>query len=178
MPPQEERTRVDRTGSTHGPPSSPEVDADDETPHVPFLQERSSSRVHFSQMQELDVNPRIRQSVVRRESFIVQFAKSKGPPQITFIMMLIAIGLGCTIGVVPAVMVDRFARLQHGYSLETPCSAWSVEEKPAECFAGSADAQAAVASSNFISNILTFLTSSMIGSLSDAYGRKGTIPMI
>ena len=175
MPPQQEKLRGDRTGNGSGNSAvaSPDVD-DEDTPHVPLLQRPSSSRVHFSQMQELDVHPRIRQSVVRRESFIVQFAKSKGPPQITFIMMLIAVGLGSTIGVVPAVMSDRFARLQHGYSLETPCSSWSLDEKPAECFAGSGDAQAAVASSNFISNLLTFLTSSLIGSMSDAYGRKGT----
>ncbi len=170
MPPQQDTLRADR--ATGG--SSPDKTMEEETHDVPSLQRRSSSRVHFSQMQELDVTPRIQQGFVRRESFIVQFAKTKGPPQITFIMMLIAMGLGSTIGVVPAVMSDRFARLKHGYSLESMCSSWSVDEKPDSCFAGSADAQAAAASANLISNVLTFVTSSLIGSLSDEHGRKGT----
>ncbi len=63
---------------------------------------------------------RVRTSVLRRESFIVQFSKTKGPPQIAFIMILIAMGFGSTIGVVPAVMSDRFARLQHGYDDSAP----------------------------------------------------------
>ena len=136
---------------------------------------RRSSRVQFSQMQSLDSTPgNVRASVYRRESFIVQFAKTKGPPQITFLMMLIAIGLGCTIGVVPAVMSDRFARLNHSYEDDADCSSYhDVSSKPMACFAGSADAQSAAASSNLISNALTFLTSSLIGSLSDEYGRKG-----
>jgi len=40
---------------------------------------------------------------------------------------------------------------------------------------GSADAQTAAASANLISNGLTFITSSLIGSLSDQYGRKGIL---
>jgi hypothetical protein len=125
-------------------------------------------------MQSLDPNPRIRRSVIRRESFIVQFAKTKGPPQITFLMMLVAIGLGSTIGVVPAVMIDRFARVNHGYGQDEPdCSSYGISDKPEACYLGSADAQSAVATSNLISNVLTFLTSSLIGSLSDEHGRKG-----
>lgn len=36
----------------------------------------------------------------RRESFILNFAKSKGPPQIVLVIMLLALGFGSTIGVV------------------------------------------------------------------------------
>jgi hypothetical protein len=107
-------------------------------------------------------------------SFIEQFAKTKGPPQITFLMMLVAIGLGSTIAVVPAVMTDRFARLNHGYNDTAVCSSFDSEnDRPQACYLGSADAQNAAASSNLISNVLTFLTSSLIGSLSDEYGRRG-----
>ena len=119
---------------------------------------------------------RVRTSVLRRESFIVQFSKTKGPPQIAFIMILIAMGFGSTIGVVPAVMSDRFARLQHGYDDSAPFCASSHhvdDEKPAACLAGSSDAQSAAAMSNLISNGLTFLMSSLLGSLSDQHGRKG-----
>jgi len=119
--------------------------------------------------------PRVRSSILRRESFIIQFAKTKGPPQIAFIMMLIAVGLGSTIGVVPSVMSDRFARLNHGYGEALPpCGSYTtVSDKPEACFAGSADAQSAAALSNLISNGFTFLFSSLLGSLSDEYGRKG-----
>jgi hypothetical protein len=88
-------------------------------------------------------------------------------------MILIAVGLGSTIGVVPAVMSDRFARLQHGYDLPATCASYDVDHKPAPCFEGSADAQSAVAASNLVSNGLTFLLSSLLGSLSDEHGRKG-----
>ena len=118
----------------------------------------------------------VRRSVLRRESFLVQFSKTKGPPQIAFIMILIAMGFGSTIGVVPAVMSDRFARLQHGYDDSAPfCSSYhpAEEEKAAACLAGSSDAQSAAAFSNLISNGLTFLMSSLLGSLSDQHGRKG-----
>ena len=121
---------------------------------------------------QMDTNlppPRFR----RDESFIVQFAKTEGPPQITLIMMLVAIGLGSTIGVVPAVMSDRFARLNHGYTGVETCASLSVDERPAACFAGSTDAQNAAAGASLVMNVLTFLTSSLIGSLSDEHGRKG-----
>eukprot|EP00531_Pseudo-nitzschia_arenysensis_P019797 CAMPEP_0116128836 /NCGR_PEP_ID=MMETSP0329-20121206/7597_1 /TAXON_ID=697910 /ORGANISM="Pseudo-nitzschia arenysensis, Strain B593" /LENGTH=127 /DNA_ID=CAMNT_0003623051 /DNA_START=69 /DNA_END=449 /DNA_ORIENTATION=+ len=61
----------------------------------------------------------------RRKSFVVQFSEMKGPPQIALLMALMAIGFGSTIGVVPAVMGDRFARLYHGYTDEAHCSSFS-----------------------------------------------------
>ena len=116
-------------------------------------------------------------------SFIAQFVKTQGPPQITFLMILIAIGVGSTIGVVPEVMTDRFARINHGYNGTAGCSSFDDDDGngngnihkllPNECSLGSADAQDAVALSSLISNGLTFLTSSMTGSLSDEHGRRG-----
>jgi MFS family permease len=76
---------------------------------------------------------------------------------------------------VPAVMTDRYARLNHGYSDERDCADYAMGEKPQECLDGSADAQYAVAIEAMISNGFTFLTSSLIGSLSDEYGRKGIL---
>ena len=61
----------------------------------------SRSSFEFPAMQQTDPfeEPLLRRaSTMRRESFIVQFAKTKGPPQITLLMMLVAIGLGSTIG--------------------------------------------------------------------------------
>jgi hypothetical protein len=111
---------------------------------------------------------------LRRESFLQEFANSKGPPQIIVLMILLALGFGSTIGVVPAVMTDRYARLNHGYTDATHCSMLLHQElPPGACLRGSADAQNAVATEQFISNLLTFFTSSLFGSLSDEYGRKG-----
>lgn len=117
--------------------------------------------------------------VNRRGSFLVQFSKMKGPPQIALLMALLAVGLGSTIGVVPAVMSDRFARLNHGYDGALSCDGYAVEnEKPNACFLGSSDAQAAASVANLVNNVLTFLTASVLGSLSDEYGRKGRLRLV
>jgi hypothetical protein len=63
-------------------------------------QEPDESSPHLS-MEQLDPYqsaPRL--SVLRRESFIMDFVTSKGPPQIVFLCMLLAMGFGSTIGVV------------------------------------------------------------------------------
>lgn len=74
---------------------------------------------------------------------------------------------------VPAVMTDRYARLNHGYQGIQTCADYGMRDKPQACLDGSADAQRAVAMEQMISNILTFFTSSLMGSISDEYGRKG-----
>jgi len=117
--------------------------------------------------------------VNRRRSFLVQFSEMKGPPQIAMLMALLAIGLGSIIGVVPAIMGDRFARLYHGYDGEAHCSSFSNNDnKPEACFLGGADAQAAASVANLVNNSLTFITASLTGSLSDEYGRKGKFVVI
>ena len=44
-----------------------------------------------------------RRSVYRRRSFINEFVRSNGPPQIIVLIMLLAFGFGSIVGVVPAV---------------------------------------------------------------------------
>lgn len=70
-------------------------------------------------------------------------------------------------------MTDRYARLNHGYEGRQSCADYDMHDKPQACLDGSADAQSAVAMEQMISNILTFFTSSLVGSISDEYGRKG-----
>jgi hypothetical protein len=165
MPPQQQETTVTARNSS--------VD-NDNTSRSTRRSNASRSSFGYSTLQQIDPNePVRRRSVFRRESFLYQFAQTKGPPQITLLMMLVAIGLGSTIGVVPAVMTDRFARLNHGYDGDLFCSDMEVSIRPAECIMGSADAQNAAAAASLASNVLTFLTSSLIGSLSDEHGRKG-----
>lgn len=125
-----------------------------------------------------DIEPLTNTRTLRRESFIVEFTKAKGPPQIIILIILLALGFGSTIGVVPSVMTDRYARLNHGYNLERNCADFAMGEKPQECLDGSADAQNSVALEQMVSNTLTFFTSSLIGSLSDEYGRKGAHRLI
>jgi hypothetical protein len=125
----------------------------------------------FPDMEPLDAASN---ATLRRESFLEAFTKSKGPPQIIILCVLIALGFGSTVGVVPAVMTDRYARLEHGYVDPRDCSVYTtIAEKPQPCLDGSADAQYGVSMEQMISNTCTFFTSSYVGSLSDEHGRKG-----
>jgi hypothetical protein len=107
-----------------------------------------------------------------QSAFLLHFIKSSGPPHVIALCLLVALALGSTIGVVPAVVGDRYARLHHGYAGE-PCAELVKEERPHECLMGNEDAQNSAAISGFISNTLTFATSSMMGSISDEKGRRG-----
>ena len=106
------------------------------------------------------------------QSFFRAFFRSQGPPQVIFLCMLLALSLGSTVGVVPAVVTDRYARINHGYTDEADCSSFSRNDKPEECLLGSADAQNMSAAASFVSNGLTFVTSSLVGSISDQRGRR------
>jgi len=125
--------------------------------------------VRMEQLDPYNV-PIRRRSIFHRESFLVQFASKPGPRSIIILMVCVAMGVGSTIGVVPAVMMDRYARLNHGYNEAEECALLLV--KPQACLDGSADAQNASAMSNLVSNGLTFATSSLMGSLSDEHGRR------
>ena len=105
--------------------------------------------------------------------FLRHFIRSNGPPQIIALCLIIALALGSTIGVVPAVMEDRFARLAHGYNGEAHCLELDKDVRPRECLLGNEDAQNSAAIASFISNTLTFATSSLMGSISDERGRRG-----
>ena len=144
------------------------VDVDDMSGHLlrPGQIERLESRRGLNENQSRVIRD-------RRKSFIVEFSQMNGPPQIALLMATLAIGYGCTMGVTPAIMSDRFARINHSYDGVACDSFSSQDEKPNECFLGNADAQAAASISNLISNTFTFCTASLMGSLSDEYGRKG-----
>ena len=125
-------------------------------------------------MDEIDrFEPVDRPSIYRRKSFLEEFATSRGPPQIIVIMLLVALGLGSTAGIVPAVVSDRYARLNHHYTDSKDCSTYAVNTQPDACVAGNDDAQNAVAVAGLIQNGLTFSTSSFMGSISDERGRRG-----
>jgi hypothetical protein len=88
MPPQQDGSdaRQRREQDSDSPTAKTQYDGDS-SPHL--------------SMEELDPYqsaPRL--SVLKRESFIMDFVSSKGPPQIVFLCMLLAMGFGSTIGVV------------------------------------------------------------------------------
>jgi hypothetical protein len=58
------------------------------------------------------------------KGFFLEFMTAQGPPQITLILILLAFSFGSTVGIVPAVMSDRFARLYYGYNEEPLCSTY------------------------------------------------------
>jgi hypothetical protein len=136
------------------------------------VESNTSNGLPCTTLEAIDADAR-RPSAYQRQSFVVQFTQTKGPPQITLIFILVAFAAGSTVGIIPAVMSDRFARLHHGYDSEMDCSSYGIHDKPEACLLGSADAQNAAATEKLISNVFTFITSSTIGSLSDEYGRKG-----
>lgn len=110
----------------------------------------------------------------QHQSFLQFIFKSQGPPQLVILSLLFALALGATVGVVPAVLTDQYAKLYHGFDAYDHCSNYSSKDsKPQPCLDGSSDAQTAAAISSFVSNAFTFFTSSVIGTLSDQYGRRG-----
>ena len=106
-----------------------------------------------------------------KASFLRTFLCTNGPPQVILLCLLFAFGFGCTVGVVPAVMTNRYAVLHHRYT-GPDCSSVTTTSKPPACDEAAADAQNSVAVEQLVSNTLTFLTSSYVGSISDMYGRK------
>lgn len=109
------------------------------------------------------------------DSFFQFFLIAKGPIQIIFLCMLWALALGSTVGVTPSVMTDRYAKIYHDFDHNDSCRFYTKDDKPQACIDGSSDAQTAAASSNFVTNVFTFLTSSLIGSISDEYGRRNLL---
>ncbi|KAL3914066.1 MAG: hypothetical protein SGILL_006249, partial [Bacillariaceae sp.] len=85
-----EFTDMDHGGKEHGDSSG-----NNNHNHQQLQYSRRRSSHMPSRMQQVDANQGGRRfSQLRRQSFIVEFAQSKGPPQIAFLMMLVAIGAG------------------------------------------------------------------------------------
>ena len=100
------------------------------------------------------------------------YFQKKGPPQMLMVIILMACGYGCVVGVVPSLMKDRFARLNHGW--EGPdCSEFDSDNEPDACDKGSDDAQNAAALASLFNNLLSFILCPLFGALSDASGRRG-----
>ena len=110
-----------------------------------------------------------------RWSFLYFFSKSPGPPQIVFLCILFALAHGSTVGVVPAIMTDRYAVLRYDFDPDDSCGNYDSSAKPQACLKGSNDAQSSAVSAAFFSSIFVFLTSSLVGSVTDQCGRRNVL---
>ncbi len=108
---------------------------------------------------------------VRSGSFLHYFLRARGAPQIMLVSMIYALAVGSTAGIVPSVMTDQYAKVFHSFDGGS-CANYTIQEKPQACSDGNSNAQTAAAAAQFVSNSLTFLSSSLIGSITDEHGRK------
>ena len=111
-------------------------------------------------------------STISLPQFFRSFLKAKGVKSLVFATVLLALGSGCVVGVIPAQIADRYARLHHGYA-GPPCG--SLQIKPEECQAGTDDAQSASVWSNLALSLNALFFNPVVGSHSDQAGRR---PMI
>jgi MFS family permease len=72
---------------------------------------------------------------------------------------------------IPAVLADRYARINHGFT--DHCRNFAI--KPPECKAGSDDAQSAAAWSHVALSAFQLLINPIVSALSDVHGRKPVI---
>lgn len=108
--------------------------------------------------------------------FLKLFFRSKAAIHILVIAFFLSLGVGCTVGIVPDIMTDRYARLNHSYDdSDGGCGSFDRADKPDACQQGADDAQQAAAISTFVTNALTLLCNSVIGSISDVHGRRNIL---
>ena len=107
--------------------------------------------------------------------FIISFVRSDvGLPALS-ISVCISFGLGTTVGIVPEILSDRYARLYHGLQGETLCSDYDKNLVPDACILGQDDAQTGSAWGSFFKSVSIFIFNPIIGSHSDVHGRRNLL---
>ena len=106
------------------------------------------------------------------------------------ISVLLSFSIGLTVGIVPEILTDRYARLDRGYGGDSddygddydgdggdllPCWRYTAATMPEACALGAVDAQTGSAYGMFVQNLLTFFFNAVIGSYSDKHGRRGPL---
>lgn len=66
-------------------------------------------------------------------TFLSTFCCVNGPPQITILVVLMAVSIGCTLSVFPAVTTTRYAELYYGYDGKDDCYRHSSDKEPEAC---------------------------------------------
>ena len=90
------------------------------------------------------------------------------------IYIFLSFGIGCTVGIVPELLSDRYARIYYRYT-GPDCSEFKYDIMPEACQHGADDAQAASAIGTLFLNALTLFFSPVVGSISDVHGRRAPI---
>jgi len=126
--------------------------------------------------------------------FVLDSLHSKAVLPVFIISILLSASIGLTVGIVPEVLTDRYARLYHGYDAATgagaassgelnddsggglqplpPCWGYDTSTMPEACIEGADDAQTGSAYGTLAQNLLTFFFNAVIGSYSDKKGRR------
>ena len=99
------------------------------------------------------------------------YFQSKGAPQLLVCSLMLSMGIGSVVSIVPELVADRFARLAHEYTGD-PCSTFGRDNLPDACVGGGLDASNAAALGVLGKNILILIFAGIVGSSSDCRGRK------
>ena len=122
--------------------------------------------------------------VPRLKRFLFYSLGSRAVLSTFVVSLLLSFSLGMTIGIVPEVLTDRYARLYHGYGSSSdenggdrlkpllPCWEYDTSNMPEACVLGADDAQTGAAYGTFVQNLVTFFFNAVLGSYSDTKGRR------
>jgi Na+/melibiose symporter-like transporter len=128
--------------------------------------------------------------------FLLDSIRSKAVLPAFVISILLSASIGLTVGIVPEVLTDRYARLYYGYDDDQhhyyesaaaasgeddsggglqplpPCWGYDTSSMPEACVEGADDAQTGSAYGMLAQNLLTLFFNAVIGSYSDKKGRR------
>jgi DHA1 family tetracycline resistance protein-like MFS transporter len=105
-----------------------------------------------------------------RQLFRILWNSPPGIVSLLLISIIFAVGVGSVIGLVPAVLVQRYASLE---GFRGNCMDYDV--KPETCQAASDQAQFAASISNVITYLIMLISNPVVGSISDTRGRRPVI---
>ena len=105
-------------------------------------------------------------------SFFGTFFKAKGTIPALITSILLSFGIGLTVGIVPEIITDSYARINHDYIGIDPCYAFDHNDMPLACLEGADDAQQGSAYGALLLNLLILLCNPIVGRQSDRVGRR------
>lgn len=118
-------------------------------------------------------------------NFLSDSVNSKAVVSAFVVSALLSFSLGLTVGIVPEILTDRYARIYHGYGSAPssdekgddlqpllPCWDYDITNMPEACIMGADDAQTGSAYGMLVQNSLTFFFNAVLGSYSDTHGRR------
>mmetsp|Transcript_97 Transcript_97/g.177 ORF Transcript_97/g.177 Transcript_97/m.177 type:complete len:560 (-) Transcript_97:1072-2751(-) len=117
-------------------------------------------------------------------TFLKIFFQSDGPPQLVILLFILSLAKGSTTSVIPKIAKDRYARLDFGYDGAYECSEipddsytddvyyYDDDYEPPECEDAADKAADMAAISSLLWNVFAFFSCPLVGTVSDARGRK------